>query len=254
MADITKLRIAYVNHVDSSSTTVTASTSATKFPAVNVKSGFRQVRWRATGKTSEWIKFRFGSPQVIQSFFLTDHNLTESAVVTLRGSTDNFVTVDEVIGAYTPTGTIIAEYVGDYEYSDAMLAVADPTNTAAYIEIGRVFLGPYVQMARNYNHGWTMERVDLSERVTSVNGVDSYFRKPQKRSAVLPFEHMDVDQRDALELLASTVGTHTPFFASLNYDQNPITETMYCRLDGLPTFTDTAVRLFDATLKLIEAL
>lgn len=253
MADLTKLRIAYLNHVSDPDTVVTSSTTVTKFPAANIRSAYRQVRCRLS-TTSGWVRFQLGSPKNVQSFFVTGHNLTPTATLTLRGSTDNFVSSDELIGVYSPTGDPLAEYIDSTIYSEYQIDIEDPANAAGYLEIGRIFLGPFIEMKRNFNHGWTLGRVDLSEKVASTNGVDSFYRKAQRRVVSLPFEHMEQPQRDELEALTEAVGIHTPFFASLNYDENPVSQTIYCRLNSMPDFSDMATRLYDTTLTLIEAI
>ena len=254
MAELTKLRLAYVNHIAASATVVTALTSATKFPVARLQSAFRQVRWRSTGIVSEYVQFDFGSAQIVQCLFILDHNLTGEAMVELRGSTDGFVASDEVLGVFTPASDPLVEYIDTTQFRYYRLTFADPTNLDGYIEVGRIHMGPYYEAKRNFNHGYAMGAADLSETVTSRNGVDSHNRKPQKRTAVLPFEHMEYAQKEEFRYLWETVGTHTPFFASINYDENPIAETLYCKLQSMPVMVDTVIRLYDTTLSLIEAL
>jgi hypothetical protein len=112
----------------------------------------RMTYWKATGDTSENIVIDLGSAQNVTAFILHDHNLTDSATVTLQGHTaDSWGSPD-----YENVCTIqdpIIEYL-DETYRYWRILIADATNPDGYIQAANVFLGTYLQLTQpNANWG-----------------------------------------------------------------------------------------------------
>jgi hypothetical protein len=250
----TGLIIAYDNLVELSTTVVTATSQAAKFPAINVKSGFRQVRWRSTGLSNQYIMFDFGEEKDFGAVILTNHNLTSSAIVNLRGSTDGFVSSDDLLTPVQVTGDPIVMYSGNNYYRYAALEITDTDNTNSYVSIGKIFLGTYITSRKNYDYGWSTKKIDLSQEIMSLNGVTHTNVKPKFTTIPLPFTYVDDEQKREIEVLESVVGTSYPFFITLDPDLEPSGSTYYVKFAELPQYVNEKPFLWNYSLAFKENL
>lgn len=233
---------------------LTASSAATKFPVSNLQVDLRQVRFRFTGKTSEYVQLDLGSTKTIQAIGILDHNLTTSANVILQSSEIGDFTDAFELGRWNPQGTFEIQYTSTSEARYLRVVFEDPTNAASYIQIGKLFVGPYLQMNNNFWHGWDITPVDESERDASTNLVETFNRKPIYRTLTLPFKFTTRTQRDEVKTFVEAVGIHTPFFVSLDPDNRLVEESFYARLTQLPSFKEVITDLWDFELALKESL
>lgn len=249
------LRIAYGNKV-TASTTITASSAATNYPAAYLGNDFRAVRARTTGDSDENWVVDLGSAQAITCAALIDHNLSASATLEIRASTDNFsssdVLIDTLSGAEITT-TIIASFFASSSYRYWKFRVQDGTNPDGYISASRLFLGTYFTLARNYNFGWTRSRQDLSEVVVSSNGVPHFEVRPKRREPRYTFALAAESDADNIEALANEVGITQPFLTWYDID-NDSSEIDYVRLASMPTVTNTRHQRWNWELAFVEAL
>jgi hypothetical protein len=250
----TGLIIAYDNLVELSATVISATTQASKFPASNVKTGFRQIRWRSTALNNQYLKFDFGEAMDLGAIILMNHNLSSTAQVALRGSTDNFVTSDDLLVPINVNGDPVVMYSGSNYYRYAAIAISDPDNTDGYVSIGKVFLGPYITSKKNYDYGWSTKKVDLSREITSLNGVTHTNIKPKYETIPLPFSYVDNDQKLEIQAMENEVGTSRSFFITLDPDGEPSTSTYYARFADLTTFVNETAFLWNYTLSFKESL
>jgi len=97
------------------------------------------------------INIDLGSAQEVKALVIFDHNMTSSATVTLKG-------VDPPIFSEAVTwasGQILHYLSAATTKRYWQLQITDAANTDLYIEIGELFLGPYMELSRNYREGFS---------------------------------------------------------------------------------------------------
>lgn len=166
------IRFLYQNYWDVG--TLTYSSQNANFPASNTRHRWWTKAWRSTGITSEWLKNDLGAGYAaypMSSFAMKYNNFTTSAVVTLEASEDDFSTVSYSTILSPIDQDIMGVFFGSAEtYRYWRLTVADTTNTAAYLTIGRIFLGPYWTPTVNFDIEYSEEHDDPSVLLLSEGG------------------------------------------------------------------------------------
>lgn len=163
--------IAYENLLDLDTAVVSATSAAASWPAEQVQSYVRALRWRSTAITDQDLTIAFGVSSAFDTVILDDINLTTAAVLTVKGSADGVTwttvqageveaTPDPITGVLTAnTYAVIA--CGDLvTYAYGKVTISDPTNANAYFEVGRVFFG--VKYSTEYTHSYDWARVYCS--------------------------------------------------------------------------------------------
>lgn len=250
--DLTPVRIAYDNLLDLSAAVVSASSAAASFPASQVQSYFRALRWRSTGISSEYLTANFGSAQIWSVVILWDHNLTTSATVTISGGSDGVSWTE--IGSASPTvaGQLVV-FLTESNYQYCKIAIADPTNSSAYLEVGRVFVGDYIEAERNYTYGHSVTPVSRSSRTETPNGVVHTLVRPQFKKVAFSFSNVTKTQKDTFKTFVETADTWMPVWLMMNPDEEIDTETYYCTLDeSTPSFVETSHNLYAFNLAFTE--
>lgn len=260
----TPLRIWWNNLADATATTVTASEAATGFPASNIQETFRQVRWRSNNVTgTKTVTFDLGSSKALTVAGLLDHNMTSAATVQLRKSSDNFVANDVLVATFTmsrtddDSETVILDPAVAYITSTSerywRISIADSGNADGYVEMGRVFLGTYTEMTKNYMVGWGIKPVDLSIRRRSLNGVVHVNVKPQYRTLDLAFRVVTRVQKDAIRKIADSIGANKAAWFDVDPD-NAARDlyVIYGRLAEVPRFENTRWNLWSLSLTIEE--
>jgi len=155
----------------SDAATLGASSAVSTLPVANLQNMQPKKKWRSSGITAEYITFDMGSGGVAcTGLALIGHNLTASATIRVRGKATSDVTTSPTVdttavSAWPATGKPSDLYWPQYfswlswASGGALrywrLDIADATNTAAYLEAGRVMLGAYWQPTINFDLGGT---------------------------------------------------------------------------------------------------
>lgn len=155
--NVTQMRVLWevkTDGVEAENYTASSEASADK-GIVNVKSDIIEKYWEATGKTAEWFQLDAGAGVTISmdTFAIIAHNLSGSAVVTLKGHGDGSASApadwDEVAVYATlamPDDPVednliyVAPALPAASYRWWRVDIADPSNTEN-IRIGRVVGG-----------------------------------------------------------------------------------------------------------------
>lgn len=132
--------------------TWTASSEVATLPATNLASAIRKKVWRATGKTSEWVKVDLGAAQAIDAVALISSNLSAGATITIEANTiDDFVTpafsTTLTPWAATLTNVMVKFLAATQTFRWWRIVLADAGNAAAFVEIGVVVLSPILAFA-----------------------------------------------------------------------------------------------------------
>lgn len=233
---LSPLRIAWDNLLDLTAAVVTASSAAASFPASQVQSKFRALRWRSTAITSQWIKVDFGATKDWNTVILWDHNLTTSATVTITGSADD-ITYSSTLQAGVPMvdGQLVID-CGDRQYRYIKITIVDGSNPDGYFEVGKVFVGAYLEADYHDNYGRSVTPVSRSIRTESSNGVTHVIVRPQFNRIGVTFERIPRAMRDEFLAFVAAVDTWMQFWLMLDPDTAIDADTYYVTLEALPPF------------------
>ena len=222
------MRAAYNNLIDDY--TPTASSEDANYPATNVADTSLSKVWRATSCASEYVQVDSGSSITCTVVVVAGHNFSGSAVVVIRaGSTATIVGSAPSLSAnVTYRSGIMLAYFTSSADRYWRLTVEDPNNTDGYVEIGRIFLGTYLQF----------DPASLSEfPVKHVRSDNVDFSITNQAYGEVGVEHLEVSyeyprssdtMKKAVEALWDECGKYKPFFFS-NFDtQVTIIFPMYC--------------------------
>lgn len=131
----------------------------------------RDTEWRSSGTTLEALSFDLIEAQEPQALVLLDHNLTESATVTLQGSSDAFATTPVNYTIPWNSGSILYFLGTDQptlRYWRVLLS--DAANTDGFIRISEVFLGPYVRLDHTFTLGDYRGKQRAGQRDRNLSG------------------------------------------------------------------------------------
>ena len=204
----------------------------------------------------------FGEDKAPKALVAYDHNLSSAAVISL--DMDSAATFDsgaggvpEVSEAVTWNAEKILHYIAAATSKRyARLGIADATNLEGHIQIGELFLGPYLEMTRNFAEGYSEDNVLIKDTNTTPYGVErDRFYNIQKLFR-FDFEAMPAADVASMETLLAAIcsrsaGTLQPVW--FNKDSAVPSKTWMVKIGGLPTRYGTMDR-FDMPLEMREVL
>ncbi len=185
------MRLLHDNLIDLAATTLSASSQAATRPVSLLKDTLRQRRWRATGKTLESITIQIPSGHTVCCFGITGHNLSDTATVEILRSTNGSsytslatiritpteavgfgegffgfggfggVSPSEILSGSTQYVSFAASSTATYPYWK--VTIRDIDQSAAYVEVGRIFFGNHWEPAHQIVPGWRIDVVDPSD-------------------------------------------------------------------------------------------
>ena len=220
---------------------ISASSAVATLPAANVVNYLKQKTWRATGSTSEWIKFDLGAAQAIRFMAIVGHNLTPSAVVHFQmNASDSWGAPSIDITAAWNAGIILYEWTADQSYRWIRITIADPTNPKGYVEVGVAWAGVEASPTRNAR-AYRLIPVDPSLITETADGPEMGAKKSKYN--VVEFEFRNVDFA-AFKTLWASVGIMGHFFIIVDYENAILTDgrhdlTFYGHLERGPEFEST---------------
>ena len=218
--------------------TVTASSETGDLAADNVVNDFLARPWRATGDTSEWIKFDLGSETTITQVSLFGINLTSAATVTVQAHTsDSWGAPDlsQVITMATDADSVVLKRLTVFLTANNAkrwwrVTFADAANPDAYIQVGRIKGGAYYELTRNMDDGFSMVAHDPSEGTPRAGRLIAMRERTRYRTCAVDFSLVDNTQRRKIEAVFSRVGNHKPLVVCVDPDTYPSEQSLYCRL------------------------
>lgn len=192
--------------------------------------------WRSTGVASEYLKFSLSGAAQFTCFGVFAANFTAAATVTLEANATDVWTSPSYSQALTiatdSDGNVLPRIVLflDQTYRYWRLTMADPTNTAGYLQIGRVIAGLYYEPPRNVSDGFAVETIDPSEGTARPGSLAVFRRHMLYRRASVDFSYATQTQADKLAAAFAYVGNRWPVVLALDPTNRPSTDSLYCRL------------------------
>ena len=246
------MRIAYENYIDST-TTLTALTAVAGLPIENVQEQRLSVVYKTTAVTSQSVIINFGSAKSINTAAILGHNFTSSVTVTVSANSS-----DSWPGATSQTITynsdIMLKFFTTETYQYWKFSIDDPTNTAGFLSIGRLWLGQYIDFSPASNLDFTVTK-NRSDIVT-------HGRHRQKFSSIgsmwrtinLSFPLTEEAMIVKLNTMFNYTGNHSSLIFC-NFDtirNNILVEPLYCSVNGNLDFNHQNRQKYTYTLKLEE--
>ncbi len=249
---------------------ISASSEATGLPASNLQDELREVKWRATGKDSEYIDIDFGSGgDYCNTLAVIQHNLSYTAQIELLVSDvapggaelldETWDVYDSVFGAgeglcgENGAGGVLTDDATREELLAGMMfwksftqtngrywrvKFLDPDNADGYVEAGRVMLGVVFTPQYNFAYNWEFYPIDESLVVESKGGQKYTDVRAIRYGLKLKFKHIQDNERywGFIDLFRR-YGVRRDILLILSPDGTPAEQlftTLYGRFTGLP--------------------
>ena len=214
-------RILFENLADKGA--LSASSQVPTLPVAKLQDMQRTLVWRATGCADEYVDIACAEgTSYAAALGLVNHNLGGAASLIISagstpGGSDIFSVAmdvwpslfgagegapgehgagggladDEISELYTDPTTLI--YFGPCSAPYYRVRLQDPTNAAGYVQAGRLFLGPYLEMPVQFDWGYRPGVKSLSKKTYSDSGARWVDRKRFCRTVELPFKRLPTD-------------------------------------------------------------
>lgn len=246
------MRIVYDNLIDSlTASTITASSSYAGNEAENLLDTRLSKIWQSDTSTTNTVVFSFASAQSITTMAVAGHNLTSACTVTVQANTTN----SWITPAWSTTITV---------YSNVMLNFQSSAQSYRYwrfvfagqasIEIGRIWLGNYIQITPSSLLGFTVTK-RRSDLVAYGRGRQKYASPGVGwREFNLSFPRTVSTTLSNIETMFDTVGSHDSVIFC-NFDTlrgYTLVEPVYCSIVGDIGFSHTHRNGYEYSLTLAE--
>lgn len=137
--------------------TLTYSSQDSNFPASNTQHPWLSKTWRSTTViTEQWLKIYLGtSPAAVSVFIIKNHNLTSGATLRLQGNNiDDWTSVSYDATIAVNEDIIVHFLPSALSLSYWKISIFDNENSDGFLEIGRIYLGSYTSLSKNFTEGW----------------------------------------------------------------------------------------------------
>lgn len=224
-------RLMLTNLIDTA--TLTPSSEDAVLVGDNIANALRTKSWQTgTSTADEDIVIDHGSAKAITCVILLDHDLTsgDSGIVLEANATDSWGSPSFTQVLTRVEGPIAAYFSSQsYRYNRIFFTKSASGETRS---IGRVFLGTYFESPVAGTLRFRTR--DLSKHSRAIGGQEYSDIRPNFDQINVGMELVDSADKDTLKPLFENVGTHTPFFVSLNHDVKPVDWIYYVKNSRIP--------------------
>ena len=158
------------------------------YPITNLQTRYLTQKARSADDRAEstLINIDLGSAKAVRAFGAIATNISASgATYRLRLGNDNTFAVtlydSGTVSANAQTPDLILGLSSAVTARYGRLEITDTSNASGYVEIGRLFIGPALAPATNYNRGADLGYVSRSAVQQSLGGVDHYDARTPRR-------------------------------------------------------------------------
>ena len=221
--------------------TITASTYIGDLTAANIVNDLLGWAWRSTSTTA-WVKFNLGQARLLTQVSLFGCNFTALAYVYVQANATDVWTSP----SYSAAVPVVVNSDGvalrqltlflSQTYQWWRISITDTTNTAGYLQIGRVKAGQFYEFPRNMSDGFGITKTDPSEGIERPGTLTQWRQRTPYRRAELSFAHLGATQAAKMNAIVDKVGRHKPLVLCLDPDADPTGLSLYCRLTS-PLYT-----------------
>jgi len=206
------MRIIYNNDIIDDAS-LSSSTENPNYPVDNIQDSRLSKVFRSTDTENEYIFVNAGG--TASYGFMYSENIPEDATVTLLGHSENdFDSTAFEIDMVKRGNWWVANFSEQAHDFWAIFIDFSDTGDPEYIEIGRIFLGVYVQLP-NLDYGYKWDDITNSVSIESISG-QAYGDK-RKKSKIGKFEFSGVSktQMDNIQTIWDAVENVDPFILLL---------------------------------------
>lgn len=273
------LRIVLDNAADRT-TAFVATTTAGSLVAANMLTDIKSEVWRGTGTTGQFGLTWANGAEIVGVVTLPFCNLTSSATIRVRCYTnigDSVPALDTGAQPACPSG--FGSYywgmtqlgVNAYAYGGSSCAtiwfaptsckymlvdIADSTNPAGYVEVGKLVTGSYWEASNNCPYGASVTPNDMSKNERSDAGDLRTDRGPRFKSLSFDLQYMTATDRNMLWRILMGSGLRKPLFVSLSPGAVDVIEEqlfqIYGKLSKMSTIKYQFLDQFDSSLDIEE--
>lgn len=208
------MRFFWNNLIDASGVTFTPTSEVSTLPVENIANEFRARVWRTgTSVADENVVIDLGSAQSVTSIILLDHTLTSGdSAIAIQGNASDSWGAPSVNESLTyAAGTISKVFTGGaYRYWRLKFTKA---SSGVSRDIGRVFLGPYLEPTDLPDYDGYDERLeDLSRKTKARSGQTWTDQLPQFATLNVSMSRFGQTDVDNIKTMLDTVGQSKSFF------------------------------------------
>lgn len=193
--------------------TLTPLTEDANYVVENIQDRRLSKVYRSTADAAQTIVFDAGVGNTIAptTIVIAAHNITDGATIEIQGNaTDSWGAPSVDVTLTHDDGEIIDYTLGGVGYRYWRLAIDDGSNPDTYIELGRVFLGTFLQleMAQAFSEDWVDGSVVRRSQLGQVYA--NRYRLQRKYTA--PFPVWSDSEKQGVITMIEGVRRDTPLF------------------------------------------
>lgn len=156
---------------------------------------------------TEYIDVDLGVSQKVTAIAFINHNISASAVIKVYSASDPAFTADLSTNTLTRNGNNMWVFIeAGITNRYFRVEIADPTNSAGYIQIASIYFGEYWTPPANVQTGFTWGRPDLVDPMLSDALVAYGESKPRPLSWTGTLTHLTETDRTHVLALLDAVG------------------------------------------------
>ncbi len=193
------------------------STQDNSYPVTNTQHIHLTTAWRTSSLDDQYVTLDFGTATALTCVVISAHNLTSSAVVKFQMHTSDAWGAPDLDSTLTWRAGHIIGFFTSTSKQFCRVYVDDPTNTNAYISIGRIFVGTYLSVSPSS----LIDFVISNQRNDLITETDMgyVYATPglSKRVFSYSFPKSQQTMIASLRTVFDTVGKYKPVYV-LNYN------------------------------------
>lgn len=200
-----------------------ASSEAAGFPLTNLNDYIVATKWRAAGKTDEWVKYDAGSGNTIavEDVGIIGHNFSSGCTVKVQGNASDVWTSPSVDETVTYRAGIMHKAFTGGAYRFWRVSIADSGNPLPYVEMGYLFIGASLELGDIWYREFPMQDNDTSMMKKTRSGQSYGNIGYYERSFSIQFPRVEATRQALLDAWWGFVGMHYPFIIFI--DENSLT-------------------------------
>jgi len=239
---VAKIALSWVNQIDASATTLSASSTAGDLSISNIATPIIGRRWRTTSMTAYGLA-DFGSDKTIgllalvfprDTAFPTTGTITH-ALDADGGTPGSGAVLDEAVNINATNGPVAGYGYHVYKLATPVSArywrFTFDVSGVPFIDVGRAWAGDAWQPDLNIAFGYGDEWGDLSRVSRSTrSGAEFIDERPRQRAFAYSLEALSAGERDDLREMQRIIGISKQLLFVKDPD-SPATETVIGRID-----------------------
>ena len=221
------MRILWNNLIDSG--VITPLTEHPNYPGTNLRDQRLSRVWRSLALADQSITFDFSTAKQVSSLAIANHNFTTGATLTLEGNSIDSWGSPAVSESIVVSEGIITKFFAGASYRYWRLVMNDAGNPDGYLQIGRMFLGEFLQMPP-ISFDPRIPYVTTSKRTRSSSGQTYGDRGYRSYTPSFSFPFISEPERLEIEEMYGSVEHVKPVFLLIWEDSLSVFPALYATI------------------------